>query len=95
MSVIFVEDHGTVTPRLDMLERTAKSGHELATYVLSLVFRRSNRSAANDATVRWLLWKVKCDEAGPVVKNATWKNMNCALPPTGKGGVARRLGGAT
>ena len=79
MSVIFVEDRGTITPWLDMLERAAELGHELATYVLSLVLHRSNSGAANDATTRWLLRKVECDdEAGPTAKNAIWKNKNYA-----------------
>ena len=63
MSTIFVEDHGTVTPWLDMLEHAAESGHELATYVLSLVLHRSNSSDANDATAQRLLWMVECDKA--------------------------------
>ena len=42
MSAVFVEDHSTITPQLDMLERAAESGHELAMYVLSLVLDRSN-----------------------------------------------------
>ena len=71
MSAIFVEDHGTVTPWLDMLEHAAESGHELAMYVLSLVLHRSNSGAANDATDWRLLWKVKCDKAGPTAKNVT------------------------
>ena len=78
MSAVFMEDHGTVMPWLDMLEHTAESGNELAKYVLSLVLHRSNNSATNDATARRLLRKVKCDEAGPTMNNATWKNKNCA-----------------
>jgi len=78
MSTIFVEDHGTVTPWLDMLEHAAESGHELAMYVLSLMLHRSNSGATNDATTQQLLRKVECDEASPMAKNATWKNKNCA-----------------
>ena len=78
MSAVFVEDRGTITPRLDMREHAAESGHELAMYVLSLVLHRSNSGATNDTTGRRLLRKVECDEVGPTVKNAMWKNKNCA-----------------
>ena len=63
MSTVFKEDRGTVTPWLNMLEHAVESGHELATYVLSLVFHRSNSGDANDATAQRLLWMVECDEA--------------------------------
>ena len=78
MFIIFMEDRGTVTPWLDMLEHAAESGHELAMYVLSLVLHRSNSGATNDTTARRLLRKVECDEVGPTAKNAMWKNKNCA-----------------
>ena len=78
MSAVFVEDYGIITPWLDMLERTAESGQELAMYVLSLVLHRSNSGAANNATAQRLLRKVECDEVGLAAKNAVWKNKNCA-----------------
>jgi len=78
MSAIFVEDRGIITPRLHMLERAAESGHEVATYVLSLVMYSSNSGAANDAKAQRLLQKVEGDEAGPAAKNATWKNTKAA-----------------
>ena len=78
MSIVFMEDRDTVMPWLDMLERAAESGHELATYILSLVLHRSNSGAANDATAQRLLRKVECDEVGLAAKNAMWKNKNCA-----------------
>ena len=78
MSAIFVEDHGTIMPWLDMLERATESGHKLVMYVHYLMLHSSNSSATNDATARRMLRKVECDEAGPTAKNATWKSKNYA-----------------
>jgi len=71
-----MEDHNVLMPWLDMLERSTTVGHDVATFVLSLMLHRSNSGAGNDNIVWWLLRKVEGDEAGPVV-NVTWKNEKC------------------
>ena len=48
MHAIFMEDRSALMPWLDMLERSATTGHDVATFVLSLVFHRTNSSAGND-----------------------------------------------
>jgi hypothetical protein len=52
------------------------AGHDVATFVLSLVLHRSNSGASNDNTARRWLMKVEGDEAGPTA-NVTWKNEIC------------------
>jgi hypothetical protein len=76
MCAIFVEDHGTLMLWLDMLERSAMAGHDVAAFILSLVLHRSNSGADNDKIARRLLRKVEGDEAG-LVANVTWKNEKC------------------
>jgi hypothetical protein len=76
MRPVFVEDRTVLMPRLDMLERSAVAGHDVATFVLSLVLHRSNSGAANDNIARQWLRKVEGDEASPVV-NVTSKNEIC------------------
>jgi hypothetical protein len=76
MCVVFVEDCNTLMSRLDKLERSAMIGHDVAAFVLSLVLHRSNSGVGNDNIARWLLRKVKGDEAGLAV-NVTWKNGKC------------------
>jgi hypothetical protein len=76
MCAIFVEDHGTLTSWLNMLERSTTAGHDVAAFVLSLVLHRSNSDVGDDYIVRQLLRKVEGDEAGSVA-NVTWKNKKC------------------
>ena len=76
MRTIFVEDRNMLMPWLDMLERSTTVGHDVATFVLSLVLHRSNSSAGNDNIAQWLLRKVEGDEAGPAA-NVMWKNEKC------------------
>jgi hypothetical protein len=37
MCAVFVEDRSALMPQLDMLERSAAAGHDVAAFVLSLV----------------------------------------------------------
>jgi len=76
MRVIFVEDRSALMPWLNMLERSAVAGHDVAAFVLSLVLHRSNSGASNDNIARRLLRKVESDEVGPKA-NVTWKNEKC------------------
>jgi hypothetical protein len=76
MCTIFVEDRTALMPRLDMLERFDAAGHDVATFVLSLVLYRSNSGADNDNIARQWLRKVEGDEAG-LATNVTWKNEIC------------------
>jgi hypothetical protein len=76
MCAVFMEDHGALTLWLDMLERSAAAGHDVATFVLSLVLHSSNSGADNDNIAQRLLRKVEGDEAGPMA-NVTWKNEKC------------------
>ena len=76
MHAIFVEDHTTLMPWLDMVERSAAAGHDVATFVLSLVLHRSNSSVGNDNIARRWLRKVEGDEACPEA-NVMWKNEKC------------------
>ena len=76
MRAIFVEDHTVLMLWLDMLERSAVAGHDVAAIVLSLVLHRSNSGAGNDNIARRLLRKVECDEAG-LAANVTWMNEKC------------------
>jgi hypothetical protein len=78
MCTIFVEDYCTLMSSLDMLERFVTAGHDVATFVLSLVLHRSNSGTDNDNIARRLLRKVEGDEAGPVV-TVTWKNEKFTL----------------
>jgi hypothetical protein len=48
MCTVFVEDCSVLMPQLDMLERFAAVGHDVAAFVLSLVLHRSNSSAGNN-----------------------------------------------
>jgi len=52
MRAIFVEDRNALMPRLNMLERSAVAGHDVATFVLSLVLHMSNSCAGNDNIAR-------------------------------------------
>jgi hypothetical protein len=76
MHAVFVEDHNTLMPWLDMLERSTKAGHDVAAFVLYIVLHRSNSGASNDNIARQWLRKVKGDEAG-LAENVTWKNEIC------------------
>ena len=76
MHAVFVEDRSALMPRLDMVERSTTTGHDVAAFVLSLVLHRSNSGVGNDNIARRWLRKVKGDEAGPAV-NVTWKNEIC------------------
>ena len=76
MRTIFMEDRNALMPWLNMLERSAATGHDVAAFVLSLVLHRSNSSAGNENIARRWLRKVKSDEAGPTA-NVTWKNKIC------------------
>ena len=76
MHAVFVEDRSALMPRIDMLEISTTIGHDVATFVLSLVLHRSNSGASNDNIAQRLLRKVKGDEAGPTA-NVTWKNEKC------------------
>jgi hypothetical protein len=71
-----VEDRNAFMSWLDMLKRSTKAGHDVATFILSLVLYRSNSGSSNTNIARWWLRKVECDEAGPMV-NVTWKNKIC------------------
>jgi hypothetical protein len=73
----FLEEHGSLTPRLNMLERSSEAGHVLAIDVLSLLLHRSNGGVAKDDSARWLLRKVEGNE-GPPTPNAMWKSKNYA-----------------
>ena len=76
MRVVFMEDRSALMQWLDMLECSTMVGHDVATFVLSLMLHRSNSGAGNDnITWRWLR-KVEGDEAG-LVENVTWKNEIC------------------
>ena len=76
MRAIFVEDRGALMLRLDMLERSTMVGHDVATFVLSLLLHRSNSGAGNDNIARQVLRKVKGDKAS-LEANVTWKNEKC------------------
>jgi hypothetical protein len=65
MRAIFVEDCSALMPPLNMLERFAMAGHDVAAFVLSLVLHRSNSGAGNDNIARRWLRKVEGDEVGP------------------------------
>jgi aspartate/methionine/tyrosine aminotransferase len=55
MRAIFMENHTTLMAWLDMLERSATIGHDVAAFVLSLVLHKSNSGADNDNIAqRWL-----------------------------------------
>jgi predicted secreted protein len=55
MRAIFMENHTTLMARLNMLERSATIGHDVAAFVLSLVLHKSNSGADNDNIAqRWL-----------------------------------------
>ena len=71
-----MEDHTALMPRLDMLECSAVVGHDVATFVLSLLLHRSNSGASNDSVAQRWLRKVEGDEAGSTA-NVTWKNEKC------------------
>ena len=73
MRAIFVEDRSMLMPWLDMLEHSIAIGHDVTTFVLSLVLHRSNSSAGNDNIARRWLRKVEGDEVG-LVANVTWNN---------------------
>ena len=73
MRAVFVEDRSALMLWLNMLERSAMAGHDVATFVLSLVLHRSNSGAGNDNIAQRLLRKVEGDEAGPTA-NVRWKN---------------------
>jgi len=74
-----MEEHGTITLCLDILQHASKEGHEDVTYVLSLLLHRSNGHSTKDDNAPWLLRKVKGDE-GPPVPYAMWKNKNMVPP---------------
>jgi len=76
MHAIFVEDRSMLMSWLDMLEHFAVVGHDVATFVFSLVLHRSNSVAGNDNIARWLLRKVEGVEVG-LEANVTWKNEKC------------------
>jgi hypothetical protein len=76
MCAVFMEDRTVLMPRLDMLERSTMAGHDVATFVLSLMLHRSNSDADSDNIAWWWLRKVEGDETGPAV-NVTWKNVIC------------------
>jgi hypothetical protein len=63
-------------PWLDMLQRSATTGHDVVAFVLSLVLHRSNSGASNDNIAQQWLRKVEGDEAG-LTANVTWKNEIC------------------
>jgi hypothetical protein len=66
MRAIFVEDRSALMPWLNMLERYAKVGHDIATFVLSLVLYRSNSGDGNNnIALQWLRSKV--------MKRARWQ----------------------
>jgi hypothetical protein len=52
MHAVFVEDRTVLMARLDMLERSVATGHDVATFVLSLVLHRSNSCTGNDNIAR-------------------------------------------
>jgi hypothetical protein len=76
MHTVFVEDRNAFMSWLDMLKRSTMAGHDVATFILSLVLYRSNSGSSNTNIARWWLRKVEGDEAGPMV-NVTWKNKIC------------------
>ena len=76
MRTVFVEDRTMLMSWLDVLECSATAGHDVATFVLSLVLHRSNSGASNDNIAQRWLRKVKDDEVGPTA-NVTWKNEIC------------------
>jgi hypothetical protein len=65
MCAVFVKDRSTLMLWLDMLDCSTTAGHDVATFVLSLVLHRSNSGVGNDNIARRWLRKVKGDEAGP------------------------------
>jgi hypothetical protein len=75
MHTVFVEDHNMLMSWLDMVQRSAMAGHDVATFVLSLVLHMSN-SASNDNIAWQWLRKVEGDEVVLAV-NVTWKNKIC------------------
>jgi hypothetical protein len=76
MRVVFVEDRTMLMLWLDMLERSAAAGHDVAAFVLSLVLHRSNSGVGNDNIARWCLRKIKGDEAS-LAANAMCKKEIC------------------
>jgi hypothetical protein len=75
MCAVFVEDHSVLMPWLDMVQRSTMAGHDVATFVLSLMLHMSN-SANNDNIARRWLRKVEGDEV-VLAANVTWKNEIC------------------
>jgi hypothetical protein len=71
-----MEDRNAFISWLDMLKRSTVAGHDVATFILSLVLYRSNSGADNANIARRWLRKVEGDEAGLVV-NVTGKNKIC------------------
>jgi hypothetical protein len=64
MCTVFVEDRSVLMQWLDMPEHSATVGHDVASFVLSLVLHRFNSGAGNDNIAQRWLRKVEGDEAG-------------------------------
>jgi hypothetical protein len=73
MCTVFVENRNAFMSWLDMLKHSTAAGHDVATFIFSLVLYRSNSGAGKANIARRWLRKVKGDEAGPTV-NVMWKN---------------------
>ena len=48
MRAVFMEDHRVLMPRLDMIERSTMTGHDVAAFIRSLVLHMSNSDADNN-----------------------------------------------
>ena len=59
-----------------MLEHSTAAGHDVATFILSLVLHMSNSGVGNDNIARRWLRKVEGDEVG-LATNVTWNNEIC------------------
>ena len=75
--MVLVEARGDLRPSLDMLECAAKSGHQVAMYVLSMYTYRPNNGAEEDASAMELFRKIEGDDEWARAP-ATWANMVCA-----------------
>ena len=62
--MVLVEARGDLRPSLDMLECTAKAGHQVAMYVLAVYKYRPNSGAEENASAMELFRKIEGDDAG-------------------------------
>ncbi|KAF8661455.1 hypothetical protein HU200_057040 [Digitaria exilis] len=83
---VFVDNHATLRPSPQLLERAAEVGHQLASYMLGICLYRRTSNAGDDDHTFWLIRKVQRDEdtgAAVVVAGGqgrppmAWNNREC------------------